>query len=53
MKLSPSERLLKEILDGSTTDDETGISDVVVEWTDNEGRRWRRKVGDAHPTQIA
>lgn len=50
--LSPSERLLQSILTGSMSDDDTGISDAVVEWTDNEGRRWRRSVRDDFPKQI-
>lgn len=50
--LSPSERLLRDLLVSSMCDDETGVSDVTVEWADNKGRRWRRSVGDVAPKMV-
>lgn len=52
-KLCPSERLLRDVLAGSLSDDDATVSDVAVEWTDIEGRRWRREAGQDAPVQIA
>jgi hypothetical protein len=47
LMLSPSERLLLEILRHSLSDEDLAISDVSVEWTDIEGNRHQRSVTTA------
>lgn len=42
VRLTPSERLLREILSMSTADDGREISDVIVIWTDVHGRQHMR-----------
>lgn len=44
VRLSPSERILRDVLDMSTKDDAGGISDVIVIWTDKNGRQHMRSV---------
>ena len=42
VRLTPSERLLLELLAMSIADDESAISDVIVIWTDVRGRQHMR-----------
>lgn len=49
--LSPSERLLEEILRISLSDDDLAISDVSISWTDIYGGRHTRCVETAPEAQ--
>jgi hypothetical protein len=42
VRLTPSERLLRELLAMSTADDGSEISDVIVIWTDVHGHQHMR-----------
>jgi hypothetical protein len=44
--LSPSERLLRELLAMSTRDDGHEISDVIVIWSDNDGFQHMRSANN-------
>lgn len=47
--LSPSERLLLQILNDSVINEALAISDVSVEWSDNDGNRHARSIVTAPP----
>ena len=50
-RLTPSERLLRDVLNASVAGD-VGISDVIVIWTDEDGRQWMRSaVNEAQETE--
>ena len=46
IKLTPSERLLREMLAMSTSGEDAMISDLIVIWTDQDGRQHMRSTAN-------